>query len=172
MQKILIIGSPGSGKSTFGRRLSKKLNIPLVHLDSLFWKAGWVESEREEFDTLLLSELKKDKWIIDGNYSRTMEMRLKYADTVIFFDYNRFLCLWRVIKRVVTNYGKVRFDMPKGCPERFDWEFLKYVYKFNDKQRADIYKKLSTNPHTRVIIIKNRKDFRRMEKEIYEKSGL
>lgn len=166
MQKILIIGSPGSGKSTFSKILSQKLNIPLVHLDSLFWKAGWVESEREEFDTLLLSELQKDKWIIDGNYSRTMEMRLKYADTVIFFDYNRFLCLWRVIKRVVINYGKVRFDMPKGCPERFDWEFLKYVYNFNSKQRADIYKKLSTNSNVRVIIINNRKQFRKLEKEL------
>ena len=166
MQKILIIGSPGSGKSTFGSCLSQKLNIPLVHLDSLWWKEGWVEREREEFDALLLSELQRECWIIDGNYARTLEWRLKYADTVIFFDYNRFLCLWRVVKRVITNYGKVRADMPKGCPERFDWEFLKYVYEFNDKQRADIYKKLSTNSNVRVIIINNRKQFRKLEKEL------
>lgn len=166
MQKILIIGSPGSGKSTFSKRLSKKLNIPLVHLDCLWWKEGWIERGREELDALLLTELEKESWIIDGNFSRTLDMRLKYAGTVILFDYNRFLCLWRVLKRVAVNHGKVRDDMPFGCPERFDWEFMKYVYKFNDKQRANIYKKLSTNTPIRVIIIKNRKNFKKLEKDL------
>ncbi|MBQ8541299.1 MAG: AAA family ATPase [Clostridia bacterium] len=166
MQKILVIGSPGSGKSTFSKILSEKLNIPLVHLDRLWWKDGWVERSREEFDMLLKKELENECWIIDGNYQRTLELRLKYADTVIFFDYNRFLCLWRVLKRVAVNHGKVRADMPLGCPERFDWDFMKYVYHFNDKQRADIYKKLSTNPRVRVIIIKNRKNFKKLEKDL------
>ena len=166
MQKILIIGSPGSGKSTFGKYLSEKLNIPLVHLDKLFWKEGWTERDRDEFDSLLLKELKKDNWIIDGNYARTLDLRLKYADMVIFFDYNRFLCLWRVLKRVITNYGKVRIDMSDGCRERFDWEFMKYVYMFNDKQRADIYKKLSTNPDIKVIIVNNRKRFKKLKKDL------
>lgn len=160
MRKILIIGSPGSGKSTLGKYLSEKLNIPLVNLDKLFWKDGWVRRSREEFDALLLNELEKEAWIVDGNYQRTIELRLKHADTVIFFDYNRFLCLWRVLKRVVTNYGKVRDDMGEGCRERFDWEFLRYVYSFNDKEREKIYKKLSTNPSVRVIIIKKRKDLK------------
>lgn len=166
MRKILIIGSPGSGKSTFCKRLSEKLNIPLVHLDQLFWKAGWVERSKEEFDKLLLNELEKDEWIIDGNYGRTLDVRLKYVDTVIFFDYNRFLCLWRVLKRVVRNYGKVRDDMAEGCQEHFDLEFLKYVYSFNDVQRESIYKKISTNHMVRVIIIKKKKDFRKLEKEL------
>ncbi len=166
MQRILIIGSPGSGKSTFGKRLSKKLNIPLVHLDRLWLKKGWVERTREEFDSSLITELSKPSWIIDGNYSRTLETRLQYADTVVFFDYNRFLCLWRVLKRVITNYGKVRDDVAEGCKERFDLEFMKYVYSFNDKQRADIYKKLSTNPKVRVIIIKKRKDLKQLEKDL------
>ena len=166
MEKILIIGSPGSGKSTFGRMLSKKLNIPLVHLDSLWWKEGWVERERDEFDSLLLMELKKKSWIIDGNFSRTLETRLQYADTVIFFDYNRFLCLWRVLKRVVTNHGKVRPDMPNGCPERFDWDFLKYVYKFNDTQRKSIYAKLSAQKNIAVIVIKNKTEFKKYCKSL------
>ncbi len=166
MQKILIIGSPGSGKSTFGKRLSEKLNIPLIHLDRLWWKEGWVERSREEFDALLVNELLKDKWIIDGNYGRTVELRLQYADTVIFFDYNRFLCLWRILKRVITNYGKNRDDMGKGCPERFDLEFMHYVYSFNDNQRDKILKLLSTNKDVRVIIINNRKKFKKLEKEL------
>lgn len=166
MQKILIIGSPGSGKSTFSKRLGKKLNIPAIHLDCLWLKEGWKERTRKEFDALLINELEKDKWIIDGNYQRTIELRLKYADTVIFFDYNRFLCLWRVLKRVITNHGKCRDDVAKGCPERFDWEFLKYVYKFNDKQRKDVYKKLSTNKDVRVIIVNNRREFKKLEKDL------
>lgn len=107
MQKILIIGSPGSGKSTFSFRLSEKLNIPIIHLDKLFWKSGWVSRSKEAFDKLLIEEMEKESWIIDGNYSRTLPMRLEKADTVIFFDYSRFVCLWRVLKRVITNYGKV-----------------------------------------------------------------
>lgn len=166
MKKILLIGSPGSGKSTFGKKLSKKLNIPLVHLDRLFWKKDWSERSREEFDESLLKELEKEAWIIDGNYSRTLETRLQHADTVVFFDYNRFLCLWRVLKRVITNYGKVRDDMGEGCRERFDLEFMRYVYSFNDKQREMIYKKLSTNPNVRVIIIKKRKDLEKLEKDL------
>lgn len=166
MQKILIIGSPGSGKSTFSKKLSKKLNIPLVHLDRLFWKKDWNERSREEFDALLINELEKEEWIIDGNYQRTIELRLHYADTVVFFDYNRFLCLWRVLKRVITNHGKVRDDMGEGCRERFDWKFLRYVYSFNDKEREKIYKKLSTNPNVRVIIIKKRTDLKKLEKDL------
>ena len=158
MKKILIVGSPGSGKSTLSKKLGKQLNLPVVHLDCLWLKEGWEERSREEFDTLLINELEKESWIIDGNYSRTLELRLKYADTVIFLDYNRFLCLWRVLKRVITNYGKVRDDVAEGCRERFGWEFLKYVYKFNDEQREKIYKKLSTKSDIKVIIIKKRKD--------------
>lgn len=166
MQKILIIGSPGSGKSTFGKRLSQKLNIPLVHLDRLWWKEDWIERTREEFDNLLINELKKDRWIIDGNYSRTLEFRLQYADTVIFFDYNRFLCLWRILKRVITNYGKNRADMAKGCNERFGFKFMRYVYFFNDKERDKILKLLSTNKDARVIIVSSRKKFKKLEKDL------
>lgn len=166
MHKILVIGSPGSGKSTLSFRLSERLNIPIIHLDKLFWKDGWVERSKEEFDALLVNELEKEEWIIDGNYGRTIELRLKYADTVIFFDYNRFVCLWRVVKRVVTNLGKVRADMAKGCPERFDWEFLKYVWEFPDKQRNKILNLLSTNSRIRVIIVNSRKKFEELEKEL------
>lgn len=168
MQKILIIGSPGSGKSTFSYRLKEKLNIPIIHLDKLFWTEGWVERSREEFDHLLLEEMKKDRWIMDGNYSRTIEMRLKEADTVIFFDYNRFLCLWRVLKRVITNYGKSRRDMGEGCPERFDGEFMKYVYSFNDTQRKSIYEKLNKGENKTIIVIHNRKEFRELERKLFD----
>ena len=125
MNRIIIIGCGGSGKSTLARNLSKKTNLPVVHLDKIFWKEGWVNISREEFNTLLKEELKKEKWIIDGNYDRTIKERIEMCDTVIYLDYPRMSCLFGVIKRVVSSYGKVRPDMADGCPERFDLEFLK-----------------------------------------------
>ena len=111
MKRILIIGSSGSGKSTLSRTLKEKLQLPVVHLDQLFWRAGWEHVTREEFDALLQTELEKDAWILDGNFDRTLPVRLTYADTVIFFDLPRLVCLWRVFKRVRTFRGRTRPDM-------------------------------------------------------------
>lgn len=119
-KRIIIIGCCGSGKSTLARKLNQKLNIPVVHLDKLFWRSGWKSVLNEEFDSLLNNELQKQNWIIDGNFNRTLETRLDYADTVIYLDYSRIVCMWSIIKRVILNYGKTRSDMGENCPERFD----------------------------------------------------
>ncbi|MGN1097650.1 MAG: AAA family ATPase, partial [Clostridia bacterium] len=155
--RIMIIGSPGSGKSTLSFKLEKLLNIPAVHLDGLFWKSGWVEASREEFDTSLMAELEKPRWIIDGNYGRTIPLRLKYADAVIFLDCPTHVCLFRIIKRIITNYGKVRPDMGAGCPERFDFEFLRYVADFRKTQRAKLYGQLK-NAEAAVFVVRNKMD--------------
>lgn len=155
MKRILIVGRPGSGKSTLAVKLSEKLNLPLVHLDKIFWKDGWVETEREEFDSRLIAELEKDSWIIDGNYGRTIPLRLKYADTVICFDYPKLLCIWRVLKRVFTNYGKVRPDMGENCPEKFDLEFLKFVWNC-----PDVYERVKDFPG-KLILVKSRRDYKK-----------
>ncbi len=157
MERILIIGCGGSGKSTLARQMGKKLNLPVVHLDKLFWHSGWVESTREEIDAKILQETAKDQWIIDGNYKRTLPMRLQRCDTVIFLDFSRFACLRGVLKRVLTNYGRVRPDMAEGCPEKFDLEFLQWVWNFNKKQRPKILQTLQTMPAGTVIILKNRR---------------
>ena len=157
MERIVIIGCGGAGKSTLARKLGDKVNIPVVHLDKLFWKSGWVESSKEEIDRKILTEMEKPKWIIDGNYNRTMPMRLKCCDTVIYLDFNRFTCLFGVLKRVINNYGTVRPDMGEGCPERFDWEFLKWIWGFNKKHRNKIYALLSEAEDITVHIFKNRR---------------
>lgn len=162
MKRILIVGCCGSGKSTLAIALGKKLNLPVVHLDKLFWREGWVSIPQEEFDQLLLEELEKERWIIDGNYGRTMAMRLKRADTVIVLDFPTITCLWGVMKRVITNYGKTRVDMGDNCPERFDWEFLKFVATFRRKGRKVLFSRLSEVTGKEIIILKNRrqvKDF-------------
>ncbi|MBP3361935.1 MAG: AAA family ATPase [Clostridia bacterium] len=166
MEKILVLGCPGSGKSTFSKKLSEKLNIPCIYLDKLFWKEGWIERSKDDFDALLVSELEKEKWVMDGHFSRTLSLRLSYADTVIFFDYPRLLCLWRVLKRIFKSYGTTRSDMADGCPERFDWDFIKYVWTFKNKVRRKTIQKLSECRHADIIVIHNKNEYKELEKKL------
>lgn len=124
MKRILVIGNAGSGKTTFAQALAQKLNLPLIHLDQLFWLTDWEQREQAEFDQLLLNELKKEAWVMDGNYARTLPFRIEYADTVIFLDFNRWICTWRVIKRWIYPQE----DQALGCPQKLDLPFLKYVF--------------------------------------------
>ena len=156
MERIIIIGCGGAGKSTLARKLGEMLDIPVVNLDKLFWKPGWVETSREEFDALLAQELAKDRWIMDGNFNRTMPERIKRCDTIIYLDFSRFACLMGVLKRIITTYGKVRPDMGEGCPERIDLDFLKWVWNFNKNKRESYYKLLNEVENVETIVLKNR----------------
>ena len=157
MERILIIGCSGAGKSTLARQLGEKTGLPVIHLDALFWKPGWVESSREEFDARLLAELEKPAWILDGNYARTLPVRLEKCDTVIYLDFSRLACIWGVLKRVITTYGTVRPDMAEGCPERFDWEFLKWVWNFQARNREKMQAQLRQVPPENLIVLGNRR---------------
>ena len=158
MERILIIGCPGSGKSTLARALREKLGLPLVHLDQLWHRPGWTHVTREEFDAQLDMALNMDQWIIDGNFSRTMQQRLAKCDTVIYLDFNRWACLLGMCQRVIGSYGKVRPDMSAGCPERFDWEFVKFIWNFNKNNRARNYGYLAQAGHAERIVLKSRKE--------------
>ncbi|MDV4149290.1 DNA topology modulation protein [Clostridium sp. AL.422] len=158
MDRVIIIGCGGSGKSTLSRVLSEKTNLPVVHLDKLFWREGWVNISREEFKILLREELKKDKWIIDGNYDSTIKERLNRCDTVIYLDYPRRTCLFGVVKRFITNYGKVRPDMTEGCPEKIHLEFIKWIWNFNKVHRDKFYKILKEEKGKEIYIFRNRKE--------------
>lgn len=153
----MIIGCCGSGKTTLAKKLSNKLNLPLIHLDKLNWRDNWKNISKEEFDELLWAEVVKPTWIIDGNYERTIPLRLKYCDTVIYMDYSRISCLYGVIKRVVMGYGKSRPDMGGYCPERFDFDFIKFVSNFNKNNRKRYYDILSSKEDIQVIILRNRR---------------
>jgi adenylate kinase family enzyme len=157
MKRVLIIGCGGAGKSTLARQLGEKTGLPVVHLDKLFWKPGWVESGKEEIDRVILEEIAKPQWIIDGNYNRTLQQRAARCDTIIYLDFSRFACLWGVMKRVLTTYGTVRPDMGEGCPERFDLEFLKWVWNYNRNKRERNYRLLNEATHAETIVLKNRR---------------
>jgi adenylate kinase family enzyme len=166
MERIIIIGCGGAGKSTLARQLGDKLSLPVVHLDKLFWLPGWVEMEKDAFDALLLEEMAKEKWIMDGNFNRTMSQRLERCDTVIYLDFSRFACLMGVLKRVITTYGKERPDMGEGCPERIDFEFLKWVWNFNKNKRERYYKMLNEAEGKQTIVLKNRRMVKRFLKSL------
>lgn len=157
MERILIIGCGGAGKSTLARQLGEKLKLPVVHLDKLYWKPDWVQESREEFDRKLALELEKAKWIIDGNFNRTIPQRLQKCDTILYLDFSRWACLRGVIKRILTTYGTVRPDMGEGCPERFDLEFLRWVWNYNKNNRERNYQLLSEAAHAQKIVLKNRR---------------
>jgi len=140
MQRVLILGCPGSGKSTLARELAERTGLPLVHLDQLYWRPGWVEASKEEWRTRLAEVLVQPAWILDGNYGATISMRLEAADTAILLDLPTWLCLFRVFRRSVLGWGRIRSDMAEGCPERFDLQFIRYVLNF---RRAKLPKVLT-----------------------------
>lgn len=129
MKKVIIIGCPGAGKSTFARKLSAKTGLPLHYLDIIWHKADRTNITPEEFDTILSEKIKNDRWIIDGNYLRTMPMRLENADTVFFFDLPIDICLAGAIERL----GKDRPDMP-WKDYKLDEEFRQWILDFPDSQ--------------------------------------
>lgn len=160
MERILIIGCPGSGKSTLARALGDKLDLTVVHLDRLWWTAGWKNVTQEEFDSRLAMALNMDQWIIDGNYSRTMEARLEKCDTIIYLDFSRWQCLLGNFQRYLKNRGSVRPDMGPGCPERLNWEHLKFVWNFNKNNRVLNYTWIGKTRHAKAIVLKSRRQVR------------
>ncbi|TSB45485.1 topology modulation protein [Alkalicoccobacillus porphyridii] len=130
MKRIMVIGSSaGAGKSTFARSLSKQLDIPVYHLDTLYWKPGWVEEDKEAFRSKQEGIVQADNWIIEGNYSSTFYIRVNRADTIISVHQPLWLCLYRVFKRRVMYHGKSRPDLTHGCNEKIDMAFLLFILK-------------------------------------------
>lgn len=146
MRKILVIGSPGAGKTTFSRTLAKKLQIPLHHLDFYYHDDRF--SYRQDTDAWRrkVAELvQQPSWIIDGNYKSTFDIRFPYADTIIYLDYPRSLTIWRALKRRITLHGKVRNDMPSNWTEKFTWQLFRFIWSYNKEQRPKVYKLLQDN---------------------------
>lgn len=154
MEKIIIIGCPGSGKSTFARKLRDKIGIPLYYLDLIWHKSDKSNVSSDEFDEKLLEILGKDRWIIDGNYNRTMEMKLQKCDTVFLLDFPTELCLEGVKSRIGTK----REDMP-WVETEFDEEFKQWILDFSKDQLPYIYEKLSQyKEDKKIIVFKSRED--------------
>jgi adenylate kinase family enzyme len=130
IRRIVILGCSGSGKSTLARRLGRRLALPVVHLDMLYWRPGWQHPDAQGFRARVAAAFAGDAWISEGNYSVTFDLRLPRADLVMILQPPRWLRLSRVVRRQIFQ-RHTRLDLPEGCPERFDWELLRYIWRFD-----------------------------------------
>lgn len=138
MRRIIVVGCGGSGKSTFAEKLGAKLGLPVIALDLHFWRPGWQAPPADEWRQCVATLAAAPAWIIDGNYSGTYDIRMPRADTLIWLDYPRHVCLRRMLWRTATGYGRTRSGLPEGCLDRFDLAFTRYVWDFQKKHRPTI----------------------------------
>ncbi len=161
MDRIMIFGFSGGGKSTLARKMGEILDIEPTHFDRLHWLPGWVESTRDYKREMIKPVLERDRWIIEGNYHHIYwNERLEKADTIIFIDVNRFTCIYQAWKRSLMYKGKTRTDMGEGCTEKFDLEFAKWVFFKGRKKRREYLKaiKQQKNSGKNTCILKSIKD--------------
>jgi adenylate kinase family enzyme len=156
IQRIVIVGSSGAGKSTLARDLGQRLNLPVIHLDKYYWKPGWVGTPTPIWQEKVNELTQGEKWIIDGNYRDTLDVRLQAADTVVFLDLPRWLCAYQAIKRRIKYRHKPRPDMAPGCQETLfkpDFpEFLVRIWDYPNRAKPDVEKRLlELEPQTRII---------------------
>lgn len=154
-KRIMIIGSPGSGKSTFARKLRDKSGLPLFYLDMIKHKPDRTEIPRDEFNIKLAEIIKLPEWIIDGNYQRTLEVRMKEADTIILFDLPTEVCLEGAKARIGTK----REDLPWiETEDTLEGGFLQWIEDFSEKQLPEIYSLLKRYSDKEIVVFKSREE--------------
>ncbi|MEP6765967.1 MAG: hypothetical protein ABJB66_16765 [Gemmatimonadaceae bacterium] len=154
MQRVSIIGCAGAGKSTLATSLVDILGLPVIHLDSHFWQPNWKETERVVWQLKVGELLTGDAWIMDGNYGGTMAIRVERSDTIIFLDFPRWLCLFRVCKRAVKYWHRERPDIGKGCREQLpDFQFLKFIWSYRSTRRPGVLELLRQNEKEKRVVI-------------------
>jgi len=153
MRRILVIGSGGSGKTRLAREIAARTGLPLIHLDSLYWRAGWEPTPNPEWDRIIERLVAGPAWVIDGNYSRTLPTRLAACDTVVFLDLARWRCLWRLFRRRLQYFGQSRPDLPPGCGERLTWEFVRWVWTYRAERRPAILRQLAELATSKRVVV-------------------
>jgi adenylate kinase family enzyme len=151
MRRVAIIGCGGSGKSVVARELGRRTGLPVIHLDTLFWSHDWQPTPPDEWRAIQERLVTEDRWIIDGNYGGTMELRLRAADTIVFLDYPTRVCLWRVVLRRLKSRRRPRPDL--GPPDRLTLEFLRWIAAYRRTRRPAILDRLATLPDEKRVVI-------------------
>jgi adenylate kinase family enzyme len=165
MQRVLIVGSSGAGKSTLARQLGSRLGLPVHHLDQYFWCPGWVKTPEETRVAIVKRLVKGEKWIIDGTYRQSLDMRLKAADTVIFLDLPRWVCVYRAARRRVQYRAQKRDDIADNCDEsllnlQFP-RFLRKIWEYPEQTRPTIVASLNRlDDHKRLYWLRTKQQVR------------
>lgn len=157
INRVAIVGAPGSGKTTASFKLEKIYNLPVFNIDTIYQLPNWVMRDPKERDAMIIEEADKEKWIIDGTFIDTLEYRVNRADIVFFLDYNTFTFMKGIILRYLKNRGKEKPDMP-GCIERLDLSFFFYVLTYNLRRRKYVVEVLNKFPNKDIRIFKKQKD--------------
>ena len=168
VNKISIIGGPGTGKSTLANNIGKELNLPIHHLDGANYKPNWVQVDKKERDENILKIADGESWVIDGTYKATLEERIGKSDLVIFLDYSTPAKVKGVFSRYIKGRGKEKKEIP-GCNEKMDWEFFNHTIHWNKKQRKLINDTLEKNKDKEIMIFKNRTNLNRWYKSEFNK---
>jgi adenylate kinase family enzyme len=137
-RRILILGCGGAGKSTLARQLGDRLGLPVVHLDIHYWSFGWKPTPEVEWRERLERLATAEAWVMDGNYSASLATRLARCDAIVFLDLPRWLCVLSVLLRWFRYRFAARPDLPEGCPEKLDLEFLSWVWNFRQRSRQKV----------------------------------
>jgi adenylate kinase family enzyme len=157
VQRVAVIGNGGAGKSTLARRLGERTGLPVVHLDALYWRPGWEPTPSDEWRAVQAEVVARDRWIADGNYGRTLDLRLAAADTVLFLDMPRRITIPSIVWRWLRNRG-TPVQAP-GCPERVSWEFLRWVWNYRRDSRPRVLAALAAHAgDATVITLRSRAD--------------
>jgi len=135
MKRIMIIGASGAGKSTLARWLGQSLNLPVVHIDSMYFTQGWVERPREETLVMIREATQAPEWVFEGNCSTSFDERAELSDLIVVLELGKVRRLMRTLWRSLRYYGRTRPEMARGCPERFDFEFISWVWNYDTHSR-------------------------------------
>jgi len=169
MKKILIFGSSGAGKSTLAQKLGQELNIPYLHIDTIFWEPNWEVRDKELYLNDLQKFLNQDTFIIDGNhnYGDSIQLRIEQADTILYLNFNRFKCLYGAVKRYLTYRNKTRSSMTQGCIEKIDFEFIKYIlWDYPTKKKKFIFNTINKKFTGKYYQFNNRSAVKKFLKNI------